>query len=179
MWGVRPIPSGAPPKQGALLPFVAGAPSERISIDLTGTRPPDKDSRARYILTVVDHFTKWAEACPLPNKEATTVAGALSEQVFTRHGMPVQMPSDQGNEVDSSIMRETCRLYGVDKVRTTVYKPYTSSVVERFHRTLNSMLGRSCPAVRGTGWRGCHTSWRRIRRPGMEPPASPPSWCLV
>ena len=67
---------------------------------------PARDSRARYILTVVDHFTKWAEACPLLNKEATNVARALVEQVFFRHGMPVQILSDQGNEVDSSLVRE-------------------------------------------------------------------------
>ena len=40
------------------------------------------------------------------------------------------------------MMRETCKLYGVDKARTTTYKPSTNGVVERFHRTLNSMLGK-------------------------------------
>jgi len=30
----------------------------------------------------------------------------------------------------------------VDKLRTTPYKPSTNGVVERFHRTLNSMLGK-------------------------------------
>ena len=115
---------------------------ELISINLTGHHPPAKDSRARYFLTVVDHFKKWAEACQLPNKEATTVARALAEQVFIRCVMPVQILSDQGNEVDSSIMCETCRLYGVDKVRTTAYKPFTNGAVERFHCTLNSMLGK-------------------------------------
>ena len=120
MWGVRSIPSGNPSYTiGSAL--VARASWERISIDLTGPHPPARHSRARYILTVVDHFTKQAHACPLPNKEVTTVARALAEQVFTRHGIPVQIRSDQGNEVDSSIMHETCRLYGVDKVRTTAY----------------------------------------------------------
>ena len=67
---------------------------------------------------------------------------ALVEQVFSRDGMPVQILSDQGNEVDSSLMREICRSYGFDKVRTTAYKPSTNGAVERFHRSLNSMLGK-------------------------------------
>ena len=37
-------------------------------------------------------------------------------------------------------MRETCRLYVVDKVLTTAYKPSTNGAVERFHLTLNTML---------------------------------------
>jgi hypothetical protein len=32
----------------------------------------------RYLLTYVDHFTKWAEAVPLPDQEARTVAHARS-----------------------------------------------------------------------------------------------------
>ena len=86
--------------------MVADAPWERTSIDLTGPHPPAKDSQARHILAVVDHFTKWTEACPLPNKEATTVARALAEQVFTRHGIPVHaregrvdLPEGLGGEV--------------------------------------------------------------------------------
>ena len=107
-----------------------------------GPYPPARDSRARYILTVVDHFTKLAEACPQPNKEATTMARDLVEQVFSRHRMPVQILSDQSYEVDSSLMREICRSYGIDKVMTTAYKPSTNGSVERFHRSLNSMLGK-------------------------------------
>ena len=54
----------------------------------------------------------------------------------------MQIRSDQGNEVDSSLMREICRSYGIDKVRTTAYKSSTNGAVERFHRSLNSMLGK-------------------------------------
>ncbi len=35
----------------------------------------------RYILTVVDYFTKWAEAFPLPTKEASGVVTVLFEVV--------------------------------------------------------------------------------------------------
>ena len=70
------------------------------------------------------------------------MARALVEQIFSRHGMPVQNLSDQGNEVDSPLLREICRSYRIDKVRTTAYKPWTNGAVERFHRSLNSMLGK-------------------------------------
>ena len=39
-------------------------------------------------------------------------------------------------------MREVCCLLGIDKLRTTAYKPSTNSGIERFHRTLNSMIGK-------------------------------------
>jgi len=57
--------------------------------------------------------------------------------------MPVALVSDRGKEVDGQLMREVCRLMNVDKVRTTAYKASTNAAVERFHRTLNSLIGRT------------------------------------
>jgi len=112
-----------------------------MSIDLTG--PHCRTARGSvYILTCIDVFTKWTEAFPLPNKEAAVVARVLVEQVFCRFGVPIALLSDNGNEVDSSIMREICRLLDVDKLHTTFYKASTNAAIERFHRTLNSMLGK-------------------------------------
>jgi len=132
---------GKLPRSAPLQPIVAGAPFERMSIDLTG--PHCKSDRHHiWIMTCVDPYTKWAEAFPLRNKEAETVARVLVEQVFTRFGTPIALLSDCGNEVDSSIMRSVCKLLGIDKMHTTSYRPSTNSAAERFHRTLNSMLGK-------------------------------------
>jgi len=128
-------------RQGPLQPVVAGAPYERWYIDLTGPHPRS-DRNHVYILTCVDSFTKWAEAFPLRNKEAETVAKVLVEQVFARFGTPVSLLSDQGKEVDGSIMRNICEMLGIDKLRTTAYKPSTNQV-ERLHRSINAVLGKT------------------------------------
>ena len=47
-----------------------------------------------------------------------------------------------GREVDGRILREVCQLFGIEKLRTTAYKPSTNQV-ERFHRTMNSILGKT------------------------------------
>ena len=39
-------------------------------------------------------------------------------------------------------MNEVCRLFGIEKLRTTPYKPSTNQV-ERFHRTMNSVLAKT------------------------------------
>ena len=87
-------------------------------------------------------FTKWTEAFPLRNKEAETVVKVLVEQVFTRFGTPLSILSDQGKEVDGRFVNEVCRLFGIEKVRTSPYKPSTNEV-ERFHRTMNSVLAKT------------------------------------
>ena len=128
-------------RQGELQGFPVGEPFERIAIDLTGPHPTSRSGHV-YILTVVDIFSKWAEAIPIRNKEAVTVARALMDVVIARFGVPLQLLSDNGKEFDNSIMKELCRLLEIDKLRTTVYKASTNGAVERLHRTMNSMLGK-------------------------------------
>ena len=49
---------------------------ERVSVDITGPHPWSSRGK-QFILTLVDHFSKWAEAIPLSNHTAPTVAKAL------------------------------------------------------------------------------------------------------
>jgi len=87
----------------------------------------------------------------LRNKEAVTVAHALVEQVFCRHGTPVALLSDRGGEVDGHVVREVCRLLQIDKMRTSAYHPACNSACERMHRTLNSLMGKVVSS-RQTKW---------------------------
>ena len=66
-------------------------------------------------------FTKWAEAFPVPNKEAPTNSRVLVEQAMCRFGTPIAGISDRGREVDGRLMAEICRLLDIDKMRTTAY----------------------------------------------------------
>jgi transposase InsO family protein len=66
----------------------------------------------------------------------------LVSQLFSRFGCPRQILSDQGPEFNSQLMAELCKNLRIDKVRTSAYKASTNGAVERFHRTLNSMLGK-------------------------------------
>ena len=50
----------------------------------------------RYLLTVIDGFSKYAFAIPLKNKTAKTVASKLYKHVFSQHGCPKRLHSDNG-----------------------------------------------------------------------------------
>jgi transposase InsO family protein len=132
---------GVVPRQAEMQVSLVGEPWERISIDITGPHP--KSSRGNvFILTLVDHFSKWAEAMPLSSHTAPVVARALMTHVFSRYGTPLQLLSDRGPEFESELFGQLMKWLEIDKLRTTPYKPSTNGVVERFHRTLNTMLGK-------------------------------------
>jgi len=130
-----------PHHQGRLKPMLTGEPWERIGVDVTGPHPKSAKGNV-YILTLIDHFTKWAEMFPMRNQEASTVARILVDRVFCTHGLPLQLHTDQGPNFESQLFKEICRVLSVDKIRTTAYKPSTNGNVERLHGTLNSILAK-------------------------------------
>ena len=120
-----------------------GAPMERVAVDIAGPLPVTAAGN-RYICVAMDYFTKWPEAYALPNHEAATVAGVLTERFFTRFGVPAELHSDQGRGFESEVFRECCQLMGLRKTRTTPLRPQSDGMVERFNRTLTEELAKFC-----------------------------------
>ena len=118
-----------------------GAPMERVQIDLTGPHPPA--SGFNYICTCICSFTKYVVAWPIRDKKATTVAKGLVEHVILPLGAPHLALSDNGKEFDNEVWREVCRLLGITKQRTTPYHPACNGVIERWHRSMNALLGKT------------------------------------
>jgi len=90
----------------------------------------------------MDNFTKWADAFPMRNQEAATVAQVLVDRVFAYFGAPIQILTDQGSNFQSRLFTELMKRLDIDQLRTSPYKPSTNGLIERFHRTLNSILGK-------------------------------------
>ena len=132
---------GATPRRTELKPFYAGEPWETLSLDITGPHPRSRNGHV-FILTAMDHFTKWAEAFPIRNHTAPTVARVLFNNIIVRFGTPQRILTDQGAEFESSLFKELCQLLNINKIRTSAYRPSTNGMLERFHRTLNSMLAK-------------------------------------
>ena len=110
-----------------------------MAVDILGPLP--KSSKCnQYILVAGDYFTKWMEAYAIPNQEAETVARVVTEEMFLRFSPPEQLHSDQGRQFESLLVAEICKLLGVKKTRTTPYHPQGDGMVERFNRTLISLL---------------------------------------
>jgi len=50
--------------------------------------------------------------------------------------------SDLGTEFQNQLWSEIFRLFGIQRLRTSAWNPSTNGRIERWHRTMNSMLGK-------------------------------------
>lgn len=86
-----------------------------VHIDLVGPLPPCQGFR--YILTCVDRFTRWPEACPIPDITASTIASAFVSTWVSRYGCPSTVVTDRGRQFDSSLFTELLHLLGTTRLR--------------------------------------------------------------
>ena len=112
---------------------------ERVAMDLLDMSVTTSRGN-RYVLVMVDCFTRWTEAFPLPDKTAQSVVDAFFNQVVCHFGMPSVIHFDQGREFENKIMQELCLLGGAYKTLTAPYHPESDGMVERFNRTLLMMF---------------------------------------
>ena len=117
----------------------SGVPFERIHMDILGPLPVSKLGN-KYILVIIDQFTKWIECYPLSNQYAETIAKALMDSTISRFGCPLEIHTDQGKNVDGNLIRHLCDRLEISKTRTTAYIPASNGQVERYNRLLTQMI---------------------------------------
>jgi len=61
-------------------------------MDLIGPLPEVRGYK--YCLTIIDRFSRWPEAIPLPNMNAQTVAAAFIDNWVARFGTPALITTD-------------------------------------------------------------------------------------
>jgi hypothetical protein len=97
-------------------------PNTSISLPNSSSTPQRTCSKPRLPIVVrvlSDNFTKWTEAYALPDQEAETIARAIVEQFVCRFGVPHQLHSDRGTNIESVVFQSVCKLLNIDKTSIT------------------------------------------------------------
>ena len=92
-----------------------------------------------FILTVIDIFSRYAWARPLPNKTGKAVAEAFND-IFKEGRIPKRVQTDQGKEFENRQVLTLFSQYNIELF--SVKSAYKAAIVERFNRTLKHKLWR-------------------------------------
>ena len=130
-----PVPKARAPLQS----IKAGYSMQIVATAILGPFP-ESASGNNYILVVGDCFTRWVEAYAVHNQETMIVANKLTNEFFFCFSPAKQLHSDQGQQFESQVIAEVCKLLEIHKSCTTPYHPQSDGLVEWFNHTLLNML---------------------------------------
>ena len=91
-------------------------PFSKVAFDLVDPLPRST-SGFKYILTMMDLYTKFPAAIPLKRVDNVTVIDAMLE-VFSSYGLSKILLTDQGSVFTSKLTKAMCQEFGIDKIQT-------------------------------------------------------------
>jgi transposase InsO family protein len=111
----------------------ATKPFERLNLDFKGPLP--SNNRCRFMLTVIDEYSRFPFAFPCEDVSAQTIIKNLST-LFSVFGMPTFIHTDCGSGFMSSELKNFLLQKGISSCRTTSYNPVGNGQIERLNGTL-------------------------------------------
>lgn len=96
-------------------------PLEVVALDFTVLE--HSQSGKENVLVITDVFSKLTVAVPTADQWAVKVAKVLVKEWIHRYGVPARFRSDQGRCFEAEIVKQLCKVYGIQKSRTTAFTP--------------------------------------------------------
>ncbi len=126
-------------EKGLLQPIDVKFPFECIGVDILG--PITSSSKGcKYIIIMIDLFTKWLETKAIRNTRSETLAKWFCEEIITRHGAIDRVLTDNARYFTSEFLKLVFELTTSKHIKSTPYSPQTNGNAEKACGIVKDML---------------------------------------
>ena len=87
-------------------------------------------------------------AYALPDQKELTIVHIVVKEGIIFFGLPEALLADQGTNLLLHLMKDLCKLLRVTTLNTTAYNLQCNGMVERFNRTLKTVLRKHASGFR-------------------------------
>nr|KYP38207.1 Pol polyprotein [Cajanus cajan] len=117
-------------------------------MDILGPFPIAK-GQCKFLLVVVDYFTKWVEAEPLANITAANVQKFLWKNIVTRFSIPHALITDNGLQFTDQKLNRFIQDLGIKHRFTSVEHPQSNGQAEAANKVILTELKKPLGDVKG------------------------------
>lgn len=123
--------------------FIQKGTLDTWQIDLVEMIPYSTQNKGfKYMLTVIDVFSKYAFALPIKSKTGLEICKAFKHIIkLNKNKTPKNLQSDQGKEFFNSHFKQLMKDLNIRHYHT--YSNMKASIVERFNRTLKNKMWKT------------------------------------
>ena len=101
---------------------------------------PKTTSGYQYALTIIDSFTRFISVYPSRHNRACDTARFLTDYVVKFGRIPSVISTDRGSHFVGAVMQDLCQNLGIKHNIHCAYRPQSTGILERAHRTLKNSL---------------------------------------
>ena len=98
----------------------------------------------KYLLCVIDLFSKYAWVVPIKDKKGTSIVNAF-QKIISKGRKPNKISIDQGSEFYNNSLKDFLKINNIEMYST--YNEIKSVVAERFIRTLKNKTFKYMTAI--------------------------------
>ncbi|RDY12186.1 Pol polyprotein, partial [Mucuna pruriens] len=96
-------------------------PFSMWGLNIIGPIKPKASNKHRFILVVIDYFTKWVEATSYPSVTKNVVVKFIKKDIICRYGLPAHIITDNGTNLNNKMMIELCEQFKIRHHNSTPY----------------------------------------------------------
>ena len=123
-------------------------PYQQWGLNILGPLPIGR-SQCKFIIVVVDYFTKWVEVEPLATITEQKVRNFVWRFIICRFGIPRSLVFDNGKQLDNPKFRDFCAELGIRNYYSSPAHPQSNGQAEVTIRTLKAALKTKLEDLKG------------------------------
>nr|KYP59385.1 Pro-Pol polyprotein [Cajanus cajan] len=104
-------------------------------MDILGPFSPVK-GQLKFLLVVIDYFTKWIEACPLAKITTENIQKFTWKSIVRRFGIPHSLVTDNGRQFIAQDFEDFLKELGVKHLPTSMEHPQTNGQAEAANKVI-------------------------------------------
>jgi transposase InsO family protein len=123
-------------------PIIKPWPFKGWGMDMIIKINPSSSKGYRYILAIMDYFTKWVEAIPMKSVTSKDVINFIKEHVIHKFGIPQTITTDGGSVFISKEFRKFTADVGIKLVRSSPNYAQANGQAKAYNQSLIKLIKR-------------------------------------
>ena len=111
-----------------------------LGIDVIGAIKPKGSNGHRFILVIIDYFTKWVEVVSYANVTRNEVIRFIKKEIICRYGLSKKIITDNATNLNNKMMKEMCEDFKIQHYNSTPYRPKMNGAVEVANKNIKKIV---------------------------------------
>jgi len=101
-----------------------------------------KQNGFRYLLVLIDTFSRWPEAFPCCTNKTREVVKILLKKIIPKFGVPIGMSSDKRPHFVTEIVQQVSKILRINWDLHTPWRPQSSGRIKKMNQTLKRQISK-------------------------------------